>query len=245
MRCGLSCVLLVCAVAGAVAADPPTFVGTWSTTYGTMTLTDDRGTLSGTYGGKNGITGTVKDGRFTFKYIEPGVIGEGYFELSPDGQSFAGKWRPNGRQEWSSWTGKRPQAPVAKPAVPPGDGPVGEPPDEAKPVVYKFGSLPPGLPAYFTQGDTDRDGQVGLYEWVQSFGNEEAALGEFKKLDLNGDGLLTAEEYLRAKKAGLVADPVKAGPPSPGGSPSRGQSGDEPKKGDREQVMKRAMDVKK
>jgi hypothetical protein len=225
MRCGLCALALLCAGA-AVAADPPTFVGTWSTTYGTMTLTEQNGTLSGSYGGKNGISGTQRDGRFAFNYFEPGVTGEGEFTLSADGQSFAGKWRPAGSANWSNWTGKRAAAvnvPRASgPAAPPG-----EEPDPPKPVVYRFGHLPPGLPAYFTDGDTDKDGQVGLYEWVQKFGSSDESLAAYKALDLNRDGLLTAEEYLRAKKNAPPEVTGKGGSPpwaAPPGEVSRSAS---------------------
>ena len=256
MRCSLSTLAILCAGTVAVAADP-TFVGTWSTTYGQMTLTEQNGTLSGAYGGKNGITGTVRDGKFVFTYFEPGVTGEGYFELSADGQTFAGKWRPAGSANWSNWTGKRSQvANVPKanlPGTPPGPYPgtypggppatlPGEEPDPPRPEVYRFGKLPQGLPAYFTEGDSDKDGQIGLYEWVQKFGSEEASLAEFKALDLNRDGLLTAEEYLRAKKNAPPAEPGKGGkqpwaaPPGGGGKPtSPGQVID----------PKRAPDMKK
>jgi hypothetical protein len=89
-------------------------------------------------------------------------------------------------------------------------------PERPKPTVYRYGKLPQGLPAYFTEGDTDKDGQVGLYEWVQYSGNGEEKLAEFKKLDLNGDGLLTPEEYLRTKKASAPPAASGKGPPSPG-----------------------------
>ncbi|MFM8271124.1 MAG: hypothetical protein ACKODX_02215, partial [Gemmata sp.] len=38
-------------------------------------------------------------------------------------------------------------------------------PKDALPFAVRFGKLPPGLPAWFTQYDIDQDGQVGLYEW--------------------------------------------------------------------------------
>lgn len=206
----------------AVAADP-TFVGPWDTTYGRMVLTESDGKVSGTYGGRNGIIGTVAGTRFTFKYIEPGVTGEGYFELSPDGTTFTGQWRPAGRESWSSWTGRRPRevapAPGVGPSVP---GAVPVEADEPKPKVFRYGHLPEGLPPYFytADGDMDKDGQIGLYEWARLWdpkgaGLSEEKLTEFKALDLNADGLITAEEYLRAKKAAPVpTDSVKARPPS-------------------------------
>jgi hypothetical protein len=199
---------LACIAPPGIAADP-TFVGTWETTYGRMVLTESDGKVSGTYGGKNGIIGTVAGTRFTFKYIEPGVTGEGYFEISPDGATLTGQWRPAGRESWSSWTGRRArELPVAPGAVPPQPG-AATPAEaeEPKPKVIRYGHLPHGLPPYFytSDGDMDKDGQIGLYEWAKLWdpkgvGMSEEKLVEFKALDLNADGLLTAEEYLRAKR---------------------------------------------
>ncbi|HYV40050.1 MAG TPA: hypothetical protein VE988_30470 [Gemmataceae bacterium] len=61
-----------------------------------------------------------------------------------------------------------------------------------RPVVYRVGKLPNNLPAWFVQLDTDKDGQVGLYEWRHS----NKSVEEFQLMDRNGDGLLTAEEVL-------------------------------------------------
>src|SRR5207302_4481954 len=36
------------------------------------------------------------------------------------------------------------------------------------PVVYRPGKLPKELPVWFEQYDTDKDGQIGLYEWKAS-----------------------------------------------------------------------------
>lgn len=215
----------VMAVSGSTFAADPTFVGAWETTYGRMALTESDGKVSGTYGGKNGIIGTVAGTRFTFQYIEPGVTGEGYFELSPDGTTFTGQWRPAGRENWSSWTGRRPREAPAVPGNAPGVAPGVVPPaetEEPKPKVIRYGHLPQGLPPYFytAEGDMDKDGQIGLYEWVKLWdpkgvGLSEEKLNEFKALDLNGDGLLTAEEYLRARKQMPPAtDAVKARPSS-------------------------------
>lgn len=102
----------------AAAADSPTvktpsFVGTWDTTYGPMTLTEKDGKVSGFYltgTQKNEISGTVNDRTLTFTYTEPGVTGEGEFVLAADGSSFTGKWRPKGAPEWGVWKGSRPPA---------------------------------------------------------------------------------------------------------------------------------------
>jgi hypothetical protein len=65
--------------------------------------------------------------------------------------------------------------------------------DAERPTVDRAGKLSPELPAWFFQLDTDGDGQVGLYEWVKGGRPVE----EFRKIDRNGDGFLTAAEVLR------------------------------------------------
>jgi hypothetical protein len=66
------------------------------------------------------------------------------------------------------------------------------PPEERRPVVYRAGHLPPGLPDWFAQLDTDHDAQIGLYEWKHS----GRPLEEFRAMDRNNDGFLTVEEVL-------------------------------------------------
>lgn len=54
-----------------------------------------------------------------------------------------------------------------------------------------------GLPEWFNRLDPDNMGQVSLFEWRKA-GRDTA---QFQEMDLNGDGLLTPDEYLRwAKK---------------------------------------------
>lgn len=65
--------------------------------------------------------------------------------------------------------------------------------DDSRPKVFRAGKLPPGLPAWFALLDTDKDGQVALYEWRAA----GKAIDEFKELDRNDDGFLTPEEVLR------------------------------------------------
>jgi EF-hand domain pair len=47
------------------------------------------------------------------------------------------------------------------------------------------------LPDEYRSKDTDKDGQIGMYEWPR------ADYAAFRKLDLNGDGFLTAQELQR------------------------------------------------
>jgi Ca2+-binding EF-hand superfamily protein len=66
------------------------------------------------------------------------------------------------------------------------------PAEDPKPVVYHADNLPKELPAWFSQLDTDRDGQIGLYEWKAA----GRSIDEFLKIDKNNDGFLTVEEVL-------------------------------------------------
>ncbi len=45
--------------------------------------------------------------------------------------------------------------------------------------------------------DTDRDGQIALYEWRRA----GRPMAEFVEMDLNADGLLPPDEYLRYVRA--------------------------------------------
>lgn len=70
--------------------------------------------------------------------------------------------------------------------------------EDPRPQVFRAGKLPTKeLPDWFVRLDKegDSDGQVGLYEW-KTLGK---GIEEFSTMDLNADGLLTAEEYLRWK----------------------------------------------
>src|SRR5205807_8961735 len=91
-------------------------------------------------------------------------------------------------------------------------------------TVYRFGKLPKELPAWFAEIDTDKDGQIGLYEWVKAGRNVD----EFRAMDRNDDGLLTVDEvlgYVRMTTKSPGNDAVAAAA-SPGGDDrSRGGPG--------------------
>lgn len=53
-----------------------------------------------------------------------------------------------------------------------------------------------GVPEWFASLDADKDKQISLYEWRK--GGKD--LDEFRAMDLNADGLLTVDEYLRWAK---------------------------------------------
>jgi Ca2+-binding EF-hand superfamily protein len=77
--------------------------------------------------------------------------------------------------------------------------------EDKRPVVYDAKHLPPELTRFapwFSQLDTDRDGQVALYEWKAG----GRSLNEFYAYDTNRDGFITVEEVLRYQKK-LAASP--------------------------------------
>jgi hypothetical protein len=67
------------------------------------------------------------------------------------------------------------------------------PTEEVKPVAMRYGHLPKELPEWFDKDDGNKDGQVALHEWRLAGKKIE----EFVSYDMNGDGLVTADEYLR------------------------------------------------
>jgi Ca2+-binding EF-hand superfamily protein len=99
-----------------------------------------------------------------------------------------------------------------------------EPEEDPRPVVYRAGNLPPNLPPWFRQLDTDQDGQIGLYEWK----NSGRPIEEFEKMDRNGDGFLTIDEVLYAESKntnqgrGMQAGRWPGAPGSGGGAATPG-----------------------
>lgn len=94
----------------ALAEEAVDFSGTWDTTYGTLVLFQENGSVSGYYtlGGYSTIQGGVEDdGKLVFNYTEPSASGEGWFQLSDDGNRIAGNWRPDGGGAWHEWEGYR------------------------------------------------------------------------------------------------------------------------------------------
>jgi Ca2+-binding EF-hand superfamily protein len=91
--------------------------------------------------------------------------------------------------------------------------------------------LPEGLPGFFTDKDRNQDGQVEMAEFASKW--DDATVGEFFKSDLNRDGIITAEEALRAVEQGArVSAPESSGDagamaraPSSSSPPSSGDGG--------------------
>jgi Ca2+-binding EF-hand superfamily protein len=77
----------------------------------------------------------------------------------------------------------------------------GNDPPAAPAAGMKAGTAAPAktaavLPEWFTALDTNHTKQVSLFEWRKS----GRPIAEFQEMDLNGDGVITAEEYLRWAK---------------------------------------------
>jgi hypothetical protein len=83
--------------------------------------------------------------------------------------------------------------------------------EEEKPVAMRYGKLPKDLPSWYDELDVDKDGQVSLYEYRKSSKDtKEALTKEFMEMDLNGDGLITADEYLRFNRKKNIDTKVEA-----------------------------------
>jgi Ca2+-binding EF-hand superfamily protein len=87
------------------------------------------------------------------------------------------------------------------------------PEEDRRPVVYRADNLPlDKLPPWFKDVDTDKDGQIGLYEWRRA----GKSIAEFMAMDRNNDGFLTVEEVLyyqaaQTKKVGKTPGTRVAG----------------------------------
>lgn len=85
------------------------FDGIWDTTFGPLRLVQEADRVLGFYEGlgRSSLEGRIDGSRLTFRYQEPQVGGEGWFELDASGESFNGSWRPDGGGPWGPWQGRR------------------------------------------------------------------------------------------------------------------------------------------
>ncbi len=94
------------------------------------------------------------------------------------------------------------------PATPNGQSPTGDDPAAARRnrrFAVSPSRLPQGLPEWFLDRDADGDAQLTLQEFAPA--GETGQQEEFRKLDQNNDGLLTASEYVRAASTKPAAKP--------------------------------------
>jgi len=85
------------------------FDGVWDSSFGRLRILHEEERVFGFYEGLGPATidGRMDNGRFVFTYQEPKARGEGWFELADDGVSFTGAWRPQGKESWGNWLGRR------------------------------------------------------------------------------------------------------------------------------------------
>ena len=86
-----------------------TFDGVWASTFGRMRLLQREHGVQGVYdyAGGSTLAGKVEGRRLKFTYQEPKAAGEGWFELSADGNALHGQWKQAGADAWSSWDAVR------------------------------------------------------------------------------------------------------------------------------------------
>lgn len=91
-----------------------TWTGVWNTNWGSMELTQSDGIVTGTYEHDQGeIEGTVQGNKLIGtwseypSYAPPDDAGEFEFIMSPDGDSFLGRWRYDSAGDWQEWSATR------------------------------------------------------------------------------------------------------------------------------------------
>ena len=85
------------------------FAGLWDSSFGRMRLVQDKDGVEGIYSLANvsSLSGKVTKDRLVFRYKEPEVEGDGWFELADGGNLLRGKWKADGSDAWREWTAKR------------------------------------------------------------------------------------------------------------------------------------------
>lgn len=72
--------------------------------------------------------------------------------------------------------------------------------------------LPEGLPDWYARDDANADGQVTMAEFSSSW--SEIVVADFYQFDRNRDGVITPQEAVKAKEAGVIRGTIVAAPPS-------------------------------
>ena len=96
--------------ASGIPAMPLQLTGSWNSTFGILTFSQQGSQITGQYSYRNGqLQGNLEGSILRGSWSE-GSAGSGdlEFTFAPDGNSFAGKWRSGfGSGAWNNWTGTR------------------------------------------------------------------------------------------------------------------------------------------
>lgn len=128
----------------------------------------------------NEMSDTLRDGRDKFDPNHDGMITLEEFKAYVAARRGEGERRD----------GDSPRRPRSE------DVPASPEAERKRPNVVRAGNMPREFP--YADMDRDTDGQVGLYEWKEA----GRTISQFLTMDLNNDGFLTVDEYLRFKRQG-------------------------------------------
>jgi len=81
--------------------------GIWYTDRGKINLVQNGIYVTGSYGANNIIEGVVSGNKLIGTFREQNLTGDLEFVISPNGESFDGKFKYSHRQNWQDWDGKR------------------------------------------------------------------------------------------------------------------------------------------
>jgi hypothetical protein len=138
--------------------------------------------------------------------LDPKQLGKGPITLDPNqlGKLLTPGKKDAGDPKKGSAEGGEKKLSPEKPAATAEPTRTAEP--DPAPTVFRPGKLPKGLPSWFKELDTDKDGQISLYEWRMA----KKSLNEFLRMDRNRDGYLSVEEVLRYQKQKRESDAQSA-----------------------------------